>query len=1463
MIDKIIQFSIRNKAFVALLTIGLIIGGIFAAMKLPIDAVPDITNNQVIVITRAPGLSTEDIERYVTYQVELAMSNLPGVEEIRSISRFGLSVVTIVFKENMGTYLPRQLVSEKLEEIKESIPQGFGEPSMAPISTGLGEIYQYTLEVDPKYRDKYDDMQLRTIQDWIVKRQLSMLPGVVEVNSFGGRKKQYEVAVDPDRLRSYGLSILDIYRALETNNGNTGGAYIEKNHQANFIRGVGLMTSLDDIRNTLVTNINGKPIYIRDVAQVRYGNAVRYGAFTKDGKGEAVGGIIMMLKGANSNEVIKLVKQRMAQIQKSLPEGITIKPFIDRSKLIKKTTSTVAENLTLGALIVIFVLVLLLGNMRGGLIVASTIPLALLFTFILMKAFGVWANLMSLGAIDFGILVDGAVIIVENTIFYMHKKMFIGRRLLPAQRDKIAAEASSKMMNSAFFGQMIILIVFIPILALQGVEGKMFRPMALTFGFALLGVMFLSLTYIPMMAALFLQPPKTDKPNIGDRIVRWFERQYLQVINFSLKHKITILVTAGLFLISSIIVFTRMGSEFLPQLDEGDIAMQAILRPGTALTDVIETTTKIERLVLDNFPDEFESIQSRIGVADIPMDPMPMDIADMFIILKPKDQWTKARTKQELIEKIKQTVSQIPGVNYEFSQPIEMRFNELLTGVREDIAIKLYGEDLGILADKAQEIARLINGIPGIQGIKVEATSGLPQITIKYDREKLGLYGLNIRELNKIIETAFSGGIAGKIYEGEKMFDLVVRLHPEKRHSIENVRNLFVPLPNGSQVPLKEVAEIKYMPGPMQISRDNTNRRIYVGVNVGDRDIKSLVDDIQKVLDEKLDLPPGYYIRYGGAFENLERATKRLSILVPLSLALIFVLVYFAVKSLRQTLMIYIAIPLAAVGGVFALYLRGMPFSISAGVGFIVLFGVAVLNGLVLINGLNDLRKNSDMDFLDIVKQGAKRRIRPILLTASTDILGFLPMAISTSAGAEVQRPLATVVIGGMFTSALLTLVVLPVLYAMVENRKPKANGNSNNGIKATVLAMLMLFIGFNLQAQSSVNQNNISIDNLLKTTTIQDNSGSISLKQAQILAQENYPLLKAKKVNIHKQQVLRATAIDLGQTTLSTGAEEIGQTTGVNNIIGVEQGDIDLLSIPVRSRLARSRVQAAEAEYDLTRADILRQVSHSWADAWSYRNLVQLYQMLDSLYKDFLKIAEIRYKSQQSSKIEFLTAETKYSQIKLQIQNIESQYRSALINLNRYLLLDTLVDVGDIGLDSLRTWQDDSLINSPIINYSQKQVQVAQAQWKAERASLLPKFTIGYTSQAVDGQRGYFSWQAGISIPLSPSRPAQVKASRLEYEISSFVHEETQIKVKAKYADLINKLTVLRQMIDYYEKKAIPVANEQIRAALLGYRLGSIDYLQFIQNIENALKTKQDYILTANEYLKTLFDLQYITGKF
>ncbi len=1430
------------------MTIGLIIGGLWSMTKIPLDANPDITNNQVQIITTAPNLGTEDIEKFVTYQVELSVANLPGVTEIRSVSRFGLSVVTIVFKDDMGTYLPRQLVSESLNEIKSKIPEGFAEPFMAPISTGLGEIYQYTLEVQEGYDTLYNDMDLRSMQEWIIKRQMAMVPGVVEVNSFGGRGKQYEIAVNPDKLRSMNLSMSDIFSALADNNQNTGGAYIEKNHQANFIRGEGLMRSLDDIRNTPIASVNGQPIFIRDVAEVQFGSFVRYGAFTKDGKGEAVGGIVMMLKGENSNNVIKDVKDRLALIEKSLPEGVKIKPFLDRSKLIKSTTSTVAENLSLGALIVIFVLVLFLGNLRGGFLVASTIPLALLFSFILMNAFGVWANLMSLGAIDFGILIDGAVIIVESMIFYLHQKEFIGKKIGLEERNQIAFNSASKMMNSAFFGQIIILIVFIPILALQGVEGKMFIPMAMTFGFAILGVVLLCLTYIPMMASVFLRAPKTDKKTWGERAIHKIEQLYTPIITWVLHKGKLIISMAMVLLLAGGFLFSRMGAEFIPQLDEGDLAMHMFLKPGTSLTEVTEASTKIEKLLLQEFPDEIESAQTRIGVADVPTDPMPIDIGDMFILLKPKSEWTKAESKEELIDKIRDKVSTFPGINYEFSQPIEMRFNELLTGIREDLAIKLYGDDLDVLADKAEEISKLIAGIPGIAGIKAEATRGLPQITVNYNRTKLGQYGLNIKELNRAVETAFSGGVAGVIYEGERMFDLVVRLDESHRQSIDDLKNLFVNTPNGTQVPLKEVADISYQAGPMQISRDNTNRRTYVGINVEGRDVKSLVHEIQQKLDANLKLPVGYYIRYGGAFENLERASKRLSIVVPLVLALIFMLVFFAIKSFKQTLMIYIAIPFAAVGGIISLYLRDMPFSISAGVGFIVLFGVAVLNGLVLINGFNELKEEGKLSLGEIIRQGSIRRIRPIFLTASTDILGFLPMAISSSAGAEVQRPLATVVIGGMITSTLLTLIVLPVLYQMVESNKKKTANKSMPTTNALVMLAVIIGISFSGKAQAQE-----------KTT--------VTLEQAIEIAKENYPAIEAASKEVERQKALKATSYDLGNTSISTGKEEVSkEELGVNNKIGIAQNEIDLLAIPAKRKLAGSRIELAESQQELTENAVTRDVSLAWFAALSAKKELQLFAQLDSVYINFLKAAELRYNTQASSKVEYLSASAKYQELVVNIKQAQNRYDVALQKLNQYLLYSEPIDIvlpeKDWSSNLISLQFADSLADAPLLNLYEREVNVSRAEWKAEKSKFLPKLDLGYTWQSVNGNSGFYAWQAGISAPLLFfSQSGKTKASHINYEISNLQYQQKELELNTAYQELLSQYLSLSELLSYYQQHALPLAKEQITAANLGYKLGSIDYVQFIQNVESAIKTQQEYLSQLTQYYTVAEQLKYIRG--
>ncbi|WP_209331111.1 efflux RND transporter permease subunit [Lunatimonas salinarum] len=1038
MLDNIIRWSLGNKLIVFLFILGLIGFGTYSLTQIPIGAVPDVTNNQVQVITTSRNLSTEDVEKYLTYPIELEMVNLPGVKEIRSISKFGLSVVTIVFEDKVGTYLPRQLIAEKIKTAEQNIPPGFGEPFMGPITTGLGEIFQYIIDVKPGYEDKYSLTDLRTIQDWIVKRQLSGIPGVVEVNTWGGFLKQYEVAVSPERLKAMNIDLTQVYSALEENNAIAGGGYIEKTNESFFIRAEGQVKTLEEVGLIVVDTRQGMPIYVRDLAKVGFGHANRFGAITANGQGEKVLGQVMMLKGADSKATIDRVKAKLDQIAPSLPEGIVVNGFLDRSDLIDKTTFTIAENLILGCLIVVFVVVLLLGNFRSGLVVSSVIPLSLFFALSMMYVFGVDANLMSLGAIDFGIIIDGAVIIVEFIAFQLSAKYgsFVGlsKREVQKQKDKIAMDSASKMMHSAVFGQIIIIIVFIPILSLSGVEGKMFGPMAQVFSFALLGTMLLGLTYVPVVSSLFLKATDPNKRNITNRLIDWINSLYQPSIEWALEQKKTVLAMAIALLTVSFGIFSRMGAEFIPTLDEGDFVIQPVLKTGTTLSNTIEITTEIERILLE-FP-EVDQVVSRIGAAEIPTDPMSMEESDIIVTLKPRKEWTTVSTKDELADAFKESLSVIAGLEFEFTQPIEMRFNELITGVRADLAIKVFGEDLTILNQKAKEIEAAIQGVEGAADIIVEKTAGLPQMKIVYDREKVAKYGINISTLNDIVTMGFAGKTAGTVFEGEKQFDLVIRFAGEFRQDLENIRQATINLPNGSSLPLSEFAAIYLDKGPAKISRDGSRRRVVIGVNVRNRDLQSVVTDIQQIIQSKVELPEGYFIDYGGQFENLNMAKARLLIAVPIALGLIFLLLFFALSSIKEALMIYTAIPFSAVGGILLLYLRGMPFSISAGVGFIALFGMAVLNGIVLIEHFKELQKEGIQDMKSLILRGTKERLRPVLLTAAAAAMGFLPMAISTSAGAEVQRPLATVVVGGLISATLLTMIVLPVLYTMFHPSK-------------------------------------------------------------------------------------------------------------------------------------------------------------------------------------------------------------------------------------------------------------------------------------------------------------------------------------------------------------------------------------------------------------------------------------------
>ncbi|MBO4944206.1 MAG: efflux RND transporter permease subunit [Muribaculaceae bacterium] len=1039
MFQKLIYFSVHNKLTIGILTLALIIWGAISLSELPFDSTPDITSNQVQIITTAPSLGAQEVEQYITTPVELAMANIPRVTERRSISRSGLSVITLVFKDNADVYWAREQVSQALKEAEDALPLGKANIGMAPITTGLGEIYHYTVRAEKGYEDKYDATDIRTIQDWIVRKQLAGTEGVAEVSGWGGFVKQYEVSVDGDRLAANGVTLPELYQALEAGNGNTGGSYIERNSDQYFIRGLGVVKSIGDIENITVKTVGGTPITVKDVADVGFGHATRYGAVTRNGEGEVVAGITLMLKGENFQDVSRNVKKRVAEIQKTLPEGVIIEPFIDRTQLVDRVTHTITRNLVEGGLIVVFILVLFLGNLRAGLVVASVIPLAMLFAFGMMKSCGVSGNLMSLGAIDFGLIVDGAVIIVEAVCHHIavNKKLYGGRLLTQAEMDQEVFYSASKIRNSAAFGEIIIMIVYLPLMTLGGIEGKMFRPMALTIFFAILGAFILSLTYVPMASALFLSKASTHRENLSDRMMAKLHKAYRPVLTFCLNHAKPLIVSMVALFGLSIGLFTTLGGEFIPTLEEGDFAVEISMAQGTSLSQMVKSTTMAEKLLKEKFP-EIRQAVTRIGSAEIPTDPMPVERADMLISLKPKKEWTSARTKDELMEKMEETLRLIPGMEAEMSQPVQMRNNELITGIKQDVAVKIYGSDLNVLTSLANKAAGLIRGVKGVSEPKVEQVHGLPQIQVEYDRDRLARYGITVAEANDILETAFAGKTVGSVYEEERKFDLTVRLGENLREDIEAVRNLRIPAAGGITVPLSQVAEIKMEDAPAQITHDEGERRIYVGFNVRGRDVQSTVDEIQDILDRDFKLPPGYRYSYGGEFRNLQEATGRLSVAVPAALILILCLLYATLKNLRETLFVFTAIPLALIGGIVALWLRGMPFSISAGVGFIALFGVAVLNGIVLVGQFNTFEKEGMKSVRERVIKGCELRLRPVIMTALVASFGFMPMALSHGDGAEVQRPLATVVIGGLLTATILTLVVLPAIYETFTKKTDK-----------------------------------------------------------------------------------------------------------------------------------------------------------------------------------------------------------------------------------------------------------------------------------------------------------------------------------------------------------------------------------------------------------------------------------------
>jgi len=1436
MFDKIIAYSIQNKFVIGLLVAALIVWGLFSLRQLPIDAVPDITNNQVQVITISPTLATQEVEQFITTPVELALQNIQQLVEIRSISRFGLSVVTVVFEEDMDLYLSRQLVSEYLKEAEGNIPAGLGTPEMAPISTGLGEIYQYVIRPAEGFEDKYSLTELRSIQDWIVSRQLSGIEGVVEVNTMGGFLKQYEVAVNPNLLKSIGISITDVFHALANSNENTGGAYIEKNPNTYYIRTDGVARSLTDLENIVVDVRNGRPILIKDVATVQFGKAPRYGALVRDGE-EAVGGRVMMLKGANSAAVTERVKERVEQIKKSLPEGVIIEPYLVRDKLVSTAIGTVKTNLLEGGLIVIFILVIMLGNWRAGLIVASVIPLAMLFAVSMMNWLGISANLMSLGAIDFGLIVDGAVIIVE-AIIHRLQVGFAGQKLTQLQIDKEVQTASIKIRSSAAFGEIIILIVYIPILALVGIEGKMFIPMAQTVMLAIGGALILSLTYVPMMAALFLNKKITDKKTIADRIIAFFQKLYTPVLNAALRLKaLFVLATIALF-VFSFIVFSRMGGEFIPTLEEGDLAMQQILPPGTSLSQSVEMASIIQKKLLNEFP-EIEDIVVNIGAAEIPTDPMPVEIGDYTLVMKPKSEWTSASNRQDMFEKIEKSLSAIPGVGYEFSQPIQLRFNELMTGSKADIAIKLYGQDLDLLYSKAKEAESFITKIDGVGTVNVEQTIGMPQIVINFKYDKMAQYGLQVREVNQVVRSAFAGESAGVIYEGEKRFDLVVRLDEKYRNDLADVQNLYITLDNGTQVPLQSVAEVELIDAPMQISRENTNRRIVIGVNVGDTDVETLVSKIQTELDAKVDLPSGYYFTYGGQFENLKAANARLMIAVPFALALIFILLFFTFGSISQAALIFTAIPLSAIGGIWALQLRGMPFSISAGIGFIALFGVAVLNGIVLIGYFNQLQEEGMTNIRERIIKGTKVRLRPVLMTASVASLGFLPMALSASGGAEVQRPLATVVIGGLISATFLTLVVLPILYSWLaqwQERKRKPNLPPTS----TIILLPLLFFGWSAQAQQR----------------------PITMSEAIEIAVNNNPSVRAADLQIQQSQSLQNRKYSLGTTDFSYQGDGLFRENGQRvNQIGVVQNIPNPSSIKAQNSWQNEQVAQSILRKQLTEKELRLQVQQIYLDLQQRKELRQLYESLIQTYQQYAQIAKVRTDVGAANRIELLTIQSSLNEYKLlvnqvglEIANLEKQL-TGLLNTNETITsTDSLIVIPFTITDSTNSFR---------VQLANQGIQIEQAYVDVLQASMKPDFNLGYAAQNYFEGGWLHGLQAGVQIPLFKKNTKQkITAQRLQVDVAKANLEAERLRTKQELLSAENTIQLYAAGVNYYREQLEIINPEMERISELNYQAGEISYLELLNTLNLLSNNNKQYWEQVLAHNKAVVLYQFLSNQ-
>lgn len=1430
-----------------LLVIALIGIGAYQTTQLPIDAVPDITNNQVQVITIAPSFGATDIERLVTFPIEQGNSNISGMKEIRSFSRFGLSLVTIVFDDGIDIYWARQQVAERLQQVQSQIPQGIGTPTLGPISTGLGEIYQYVVRPEKGYENKYDITELRTIQDWIVRRQLLGVKGVAEVSSFGGKLKQYEIAVNPDKLNAYGITINDVFSALRNNNQNTGGAYIEKGPTVLYIRSEGLIGSTEDIANISITNKNNEtPLFIRDIADVQTGYATRYGAMCYNDQGEVSGAVVMMLKGENSSLVIKNVKARIAQIQKTLPEGITIEPFLDRTKMVNNAIGTVEHNLMEGALIVVFVLVLFLGNIRAGLLVASVIPLAMLFAISMMNLFGISGNLMSLGALDFGLIIDGAVIIVESVMHRLYRHASVQQIANRSQKemDNIVVGSASKMMNSAVFGQIIILIVYLPILSLQGIEGKMFKPMAQTVAFALLGAFLLSLTYIPMMSSIVLSKKIDHKRNLSDRMMTKIEAAYQRFLLKVLPVPKTILGIVILLFVAATFTLTTLGGEFIPSLEEGDFAVDTRVLTGSNLKTTIESTQKAAHVLKTQFP-EVIKVVTKIGSGEVPTDPMPMDASDMMVILKDKSEWTSAKTFPELSEKMGKALEDVPGITASFQFPVQMRFNELMTGARQDVVVKIFGDNLDSLASAASRLGKIINTVLGAENLYIEPVTGMPQVIINYNRPVIAQYHLSIADINKVVNTAFAGQSTGLVFEGEKRFDVVVRLNANDRKNLEDVQRLLVPTPSGNQILLSQLADVQIKEGPNQIQRENAQRRIIVGFNVKGRDVQSIVRELQGKVDQQIKLPAGYFISYGGSFENLNQAKSRLMIAVPVSLIMIFILLFFALKSVKESLLIYSAIPLSIIGGVFFLALRGMPFSISAGVGFIALFGVAVLNGIVLIAEFNRLKKAGLSNIVRIVVHGTETRLRPVLMTASVASLGFLPMALSNGAGAEVQRPLATVVIGGLLIATFLTLFVLPLLYIAFE-KGIKIKLFTNKRL-AAIIILCLSFMG------TAKAQNSITLGKAIET------------------ALQNNRQLKSEKLKAEYAKALIKTSADVPQTAISA---DYGQINGAYNDtrFSVSQNIAFPAVYKRQKELFREEWKQGLLNVSMKAYELKKAVAQVFYAILYWQEKEKLLKKADTLYSNFFNKASLRLQKGESNILEKTTAENQRLIISIQLRQVQQELVTGALQFQLLLNTDTAY-TPVAGKDDLQiVLSETDISKNPVLQMMEQQQTIAANQTKVEKSKLLPGLMLGYNNNSFkgtgpdnknyDGSDRFHSAQLGVSIPIfSKGQKARINASRISESVAESQFQAMDATLQNRYKKLLANYQNNLDIVRYFEDTGLKNAAIIAETAQKQFFNGEINYLDFVVLINQAIGIQSNYTDAVKTLNEAIIQINYLTS--